>query len=120
MKKNRVQRPFLKRHSEANNKKAKPTVTHKDKKQYTSKRIKCNLCDKKFNKRDTFDKHLKTTHGENENSNEKSHISSNIQIISSSNSQVIDDLPSSTTEVQPRVTRSRHKKMDPSPWNPNN
>ena len=31
-------------------------------KKYTSKRIKCDICDKRFNKRETFQKHMKQIH----------------------------------------------------------
>ena len=39
------------------------------KKIYVSKRIKCNLCDKKFNKKETYYKHMKVDHDQNINQN---------------------------------------------------
>ena len=36
--------------------------TNKIKKSYVQKRIKCEECDKKFNRNDTFKKHMESTH----------------------------------------------------------
>ena len=35
---------------------------NKNKKGYVSKRLKCKYCEKKFNKQETFDKHVKEIH----------------------------------------------------------
>ena len=35
----------------------------KNNKKYVSKRIKCDNCEKKFNKTETFEKHMKQVHG---------------------------------------------------------
>ena len=43
---------------------ASETQRTESKKTYKSKRIKCDHCDKKFNKKETFIKHLKEAHQE--------------------------------------------------------
>ena len=38
-----------------------------DKKKYVTKRIQCQKCEKKFNKKETFNTHMKKYHNESEN-----------------------------------------------------
>ena len=66
-------------------------------KMHTSKRIHCQHCDKKFNKRTTFQTHMNKLHKE-----------------------IINDLPTETNEAQPRVTRMRQNKTIMSNWILNN
>ena len=77
------------------------------KKKYTSKRLKCKFCEKKFNKEETFTKHMKQSHNEV--------ISENV-----GNHSIENDLPNLRSEVQQRVTRLTKNKTKISPWNPNN
>ena len=96
---------LLNRHKELNHKEIQAQITPnltstKTKTSYTSKRLKCNLCDKKFNKESTYENHVKKSHRgaqnrriSNENSNEKMDRN--------------DDLPKPNCEVQSRVTRQR-------------
>ena len=42
-----------------NQSQGKTSVENIQRKKYTSKRIKCDICEKRFNKRETFQKHMK-------------------------------------------------------------
>ena len=88
---------LLRRHDKSHHKETKATSS---KKVYTSKRLKCNMCAKKFNKLETFDKHMKTFH-ETDTS-----IGNNNLRLNKSNI----DLPEQEYEAQPRVTRQREKR----------
>ena len=66
-------------------------------KSYTSKRISCKYCTKKFNKNATFEKHMKESHHQ----------------ILKETQNIQNDSPNQTSnfiEVQPRVARQRRNK----------
>ena len=52
--------------NETENNDVKSQSNKVNKPKYVSKRIKCNMCDKKFNKKDTFQKHVMKIHGATE------------------------------------------------------
>ena len=65
---------LLKRHINTIHVQSKNMLKDKENKSGTSsKRIHCTYCDKKFNKKETFEKHMKTFHGE-ENAGKKKQL----------------------------------------------
>ena len=70
-------------------------------KTYTSKRITCKFCDKRFNKSTTFEKHMEESHPQIVKGKETEKNQNNLP-----NSNLIIN----KNEVQPRVTRQRSKK----------
>ena len=74
---------------------------------YRSKRLNCEHCEQKFNKKETFNRHMKKFHGKENPTNEL---------------PIQNDPPTLTVndEVQTRVTRLRYNKTLKCPGIPNN
>ena len=85
----------MKRHKNKEHKITIPTKT------YTSKRITCKFCDKRFNKNTTYEKHM----GESHPQIVKGKETEKNQIDPPNSNQIINK-----NEVHPRVTRQRSKK----------
>ena len=94
---------LMKRHNEVTHDQQTGISNKIERKAYISKRLKFSLCDKKFNKKATYESHVKRIHGENED------------IKTKSSTCETDDLPTYTTytpEVHSRVTRLRNNKSN--------
>ena len=94
---------LLKRHKDLNHNEINATT----RKTYTSKRLKCEYCDKKFNKFETFKKHMKLIHKKEETV--EIHTFENRKPEAANNIKIKHDLPIHNSEAQPRVTRQSKK-----------